>query len=341
MNRLLEKTTYKTMKDKLHMQFTSLFTAVSTVALSGTALAQTAPTTLDWLKVSGYGSLSYVYDDKVGETFADGGSVGGGRPRDSVLVRFDASEGALGARASLYYAPGVNDDDAGFLDYYLTYKTGAVTITAGNYLSYLGYEAFHADKMSQISYAGTVGGIPAYHSGVKVDYATDTFVTGLNVSDSLNGDRKFWRGDEDFSDDLGYEAYFKYIGVENLTVFAGIGYESTEGAVSDFITYDLWASYNVTDKLTIAGELYYHDNGQTTDKRGIQGIAFLKYAFTDKISTALRYGHSEYGNGGMDDHHSTISPAYAVNDHLLLRAELSYSSSTEATLSGIQAIATF
>lgn len=315
------------------------FVLVASPVMGGTetvtAAAPAAPSeSVSPITVSGYASLAYTYTDNGTETFADGNT-----PFDTIKVGFTGEYGAFGGYASLFYTPGVAGDDGGILDAYATYKTGDVTFTAGKYLSYLGYEAFDTVNMTQLTYANTLGAIPAYHTGAKVDYSTETFGAGFSISDSIRLGDGFWSGDDEFGDDQGYEAYVVYKGIDKLTLWAGVAYENTDDpGLDEFITYDLWASYQLTDKMTIAGEIAYHDSGP----RGVQGLAFLQYAFTDKFSTVFRFGIDEFAVGGDDNYRYTVSPTYAFTDYFLVRAELSYNDSREdSVFSGIQAVAKF
>lgn len=309
-------------------------------ASAGTTETTVAPAPaadcMDWLKVSGYGAIAYTYTDNGTETFADGNT-----PFDALKVGFEGSKGPFGGYASLFYTPGVATEDGGILDAYLTYKTGGFTITGGKYLSYLGYEAFDTVNMNQITYAAGLGAIPAYHTGVKVDYSNDIFGAGFSISDSIVGDGDgFWSGDDEFGDDQGYEGYITYKGIDKLTLWAGFGYENTDPG-QDWITYDLWASYDLTDKLTVAAELAYHEDAGV---EGVQGILFAKYAFTEKFSTVARWGMAERANGGIDDYSYTIAPTYAFCDNFLVRAELTWTDSApdnDTVFSGIQAVAKF
>lgn len=320
-----------------HLAFALTTAAVMGGTETTPIAAAPAPSCLDWLKVSGYAAIAYTYTDIDGgvETFADGNT-----PFDAIKVGFTGSQGPLGGYVSLFYTPGLAEDDAGILDAYLTYKAGSFTFTAGKYLSWLGYEAFDTVNMTQITYANTLGAIPAYHNGLKVDYASDTFGAGFGVSDSIRGEA-FWTGDEDFSDDQGYEGYIAYKGIDKLTIWAGFAYENTDDAgLDDFVTYNLWASYELSPKLTVAGELAYHDSGP----RGVQGLGFLKYAFTEKFSTVFRIGFDDFDYGGHDNVRYTISPTYAFCDNFLVRAELSYNDTDDmenSLFSGIQAVVKF
>lgn len=339
------------MKNKFHRNLIQSVVFASALGASiayagpteaGPVAPVTAPSGTDWLKVSGYAAIAYTYTDSPGifsddhETFADGNT-----PFDAIKVGFEGTYGSFKGYVSLFYTPGVADDEAGILDAYASYKTGDFTFTAGKYLSYLGYEAFDTVNMTQLTYANSgLGAIPAYHTGVKVDYATDVWGAGFSVSDSIRGGDGFWTGDEEFSDDQGYEAYVVYKGIDKLTLWAGMGYENTDGG-DDWVTYDVWASYALTDKLTIAGELAYHDNGTV---EGVQGLAFAQYAFTDSFSTVFRFGFDAV-DGAPDNKRYTVAPTYKFNEHFLVRAELSFndvsSDDADYVFSGVQALLTF
>jgi Putative beta-barrel porin-2, OmpL-like. bbp2 len=320
-------------------------------AMAGTeemkAPAPASATMPDWLKVSGYAAAAYTYTDVDGgddtDTFFHTGT-----PLDAVKLGLEATQGPFSVYGSLFYSPNsdansfAGGSEAGILDAYATYKTGDFKITGGKYLSYLGYEAFDAVNMTQLTYANsTTGGVPAYHTGIKLDYATDVWGAGLNISDSLRGP-SFWEGDADFGNGLGYEAYVVYKGIKKLTLWGGVGYDNTDG-VSDFSSYDFWASYDINDKLTVAGEVIYSNNSLSGADSAVGGLLFMNYKFTDKFSTVLRFGIDEVDSTTIADNYKyTISPTYAFNEHFLVRGELSYvDSDNDVLFSGVQAILKF
>ncbi len=308
-------------------------TPLLALALSaGAAFAGTESTTAtlteptDWLKVSGYANMSYAYTNFAGggdgETFADSGA----NNLDSIKVGFTGTFGSFSGYVSLFYVPNAADE-AGILDAYVTYTAGPVSITGGKYLSYLGYEAFDAVNMSQLTYANnTLGAIPAYHTGIKVDYASDVWAFGASVSDSIRGNYEggFFEGDNDYSDDLGFEAYVSYKGIEDLTIWFGVGYEdSDEAFYGEWVTYDLWASYKLTDKLTVAAEAAYHAEEDVI--HGMQYLAFASYAFTEKFSLVGRLGYDDIRNDGAGNSiRYTLAPSYSFDEHFTLRGEVTY-----------------
>jgi hypothetical protein len=331
-------------------------TMTAGTTLAGTETTAVAPSpisTPDWLKVSGYAAVSYIHtetDTDLGD-FDDDTLFDAGAPFDAVKLGLEATQGPFTAYASLFFSPVADNDafgsgsDAGILDAYVTYKTGDFSVTGGKYLSWLGYEAFDAVNMTQMSYANNfLGAIPAYHTGIKFEYTTDVFGAGFNVSDSIRGGDGFWSGDEDYGNGLGYEAYVVYKGIDKLTLWGGVAFDTSddiEGApVDDFVTYDLWASYALSEKMTVAAELAYSDNGTSF---GTQGLAFLQYAFTEKFSTVFRFGYDNVDTVDVTAYKYTVAPSYAFNEHFTLRGEVSYTDVEDADIlfTGIQALLKF
>jgi hypothetical protein len=167
--------------------------------------------------------------------------------------------------------------DPVILDAYATYDAGGgVKVTFGKFLSWMGYEAFDPINMTQVTYGWStpqgfsVGNIPGYHTGVKVEQGNDTYTVGVAVLDSVDPSPSAKtgadKGDGDLRNGPGFEAYYTYKGVKNLTLFGGLTYEhntGVNGAIShdygtdrDATAIDLWAQYVVGDT-TYAAEYSY------------------------------------------------------------------------------------
>jgi hypothetical protein len=258
--------------------------------------------------VSGGDNIDSYFDNKGGPAIANA---------DAVKLGIIAAKGSWSGYGSLLYLPGAAKD-GGLLDAYVTYDTGTgLKITGGKFLSYLGYEAFDPINMAQLTYGSTIFAVPAYHTGGKLDYATKTFSVGVAVVDSIyGGPNGFFEGDRNYSDDIGVEAIATYTGIDKLTIFAGIATENTDKAASDLFIFDLWASYALTDKVTIAAE--YDKQKDLLDG----WLAFVSYKFSDKFSTAFRISGVSWEGGG-DDTKYTIAPTYVIDSNLSLRAEFS------------------
>lgn len=320
------------------MNLRQTFTAALLLASTTAAFADVKIN--DHLSINGYAVGAATTTDLDGapnvETYFDNKGSPAVVNADAVKLGLLGTIDKISAYGSILYLPGL-PNEAGLLDAYVTFDTGAgFKITGGKFLSYLGYEAFDPVNMAQLTYANTIFAIPAYHSGAKIDYATKTFSVGLAVTDSLfMGSNGFFEGDREFDDDVAVEAVMTYTGIEKLTIFAGIGTEDTHGAADDTFVFDLWASYALTDKVTIAGEYDVLDNV------GQGWLAFLSYKFSDQFSTAFRVSGANWDAAGVpDDHKYTIAPTLTLTPNFALRAEVSKGESggSDFTFYGVQGI---
>jgi len=227
------------------------------------------------------------------------------------------------------------------LDAYVSYAASStVTVSAGKFLSYLGYESFYFDLDNMISLANQqlLAPIPGYHEGVKLDFQPDkTDVMGVAVIDSLYQKPGYnaTEGDGEFKHSAGFEAYYQNTSINNLTIWAGIGYETltkpgvdTGGVAapqgSTVTVYDLWAAY-VLDKNgdQIAAEEIYKSGG--TGNKGSDWLTYFQYNFDPK--TYCWFGISgEDVTGGARYIKYSISPTYNLTANLAVRAQYSYTS---------------
>lgn len=266
----------------------------SLVALASTASAEVKIN--DTLSLDGYAIGTFGVTEgnaNQNDTFLDSGD----KMQDAVKVALNGTYGDFTGKVSLFAVPKITGtgapafpEDAGLLDAYVTYTTGSFAITAGKFNNYLGYESFDSPNNAFITFgpADNIGYVASYATGAKVDYVTDDFSVGFSARDSLLREG-FFRGDGDFSDEMGYEAYFLYTGIDKLTVFIGGGYEDTDavGAV-DVETYNVWAAYAVTDKLTLVGSW-----ARTEDFVSCSYTFLATYAVSDALSVAARYGAAD------------------------------------------------
>ena len=155
----------------------------------------------DTFSVSGYavaaGTMTDPDSGKNNYTLADSGASN----LDSAKFAVTGAKDAISGKVSLFYVPQAPSSvgTAGILDAYATYTAGDVSVTAGKYLSYLGYEAFDPINMAQLTYATTIFAIPAYHTGAKVDYTGEGFSLGFSATDSLFPGDGFFQGDGEVS----------------------------------------------------------------------------------------------------------------------------------------------
>jgi hypothetical protein len=236
---------------------------------------------------------------------------------DSVFVGLTGSYNDFTARVSLFNVvssanagSGV-EGDAGVLDAYVTYKTGNIAITGGQYLGYLGFESFHSVNNAFISFSQAAYRSP-WATGAKIDYTGEGFSTGFSVRDSqISQTGSFFNGDGEFSNDLGYEAYVMLTSVENLTVFAGAGFEDVDGGSSAY-TFDLWASYKISETLSFAAEY-----ASIEDIAEFTWLTQLTYTASEELAVSGRLtgadnktGADALGYGVASTY--TLSPNFAV-----------------------------
>jgi hypothetical protein len=288
------------------------------------------------ISINGYAVGAYTVTNPDGASKTDTFLDSGANNLDAVKFGVLGTTGSLSAYGSILYLPGA-DDEAGLLDAYVTLDTGiGATITGGKFLSYLGYEAFDAANMTQLSYA-LISGIPAYHTGAKLDFTGQTFSAGIALVDSIfPGAKGFIEGDREYRDDVGVEAMISYTGIKDLTIFAGIASEETHGADSSLFVFDLWASYAISEAITIAGEF-------TANKDVAKSwLAFLSYKSTDRLSTVFRVSGASWDAGG-DDMQYTIAPTFTVSDNFAVRAEYSLGrgDSGDYSFFGVQSVFRF
>ncbi|HVS53224.1 MAG TPA: porin [Opitutaceae bacterium] len=314
----------------------------------------------DNLTISGYAVGSYEYISP--DPGTDHDSLFDGSKdtpsADALKTIFTMNFKPVTGVVSLFYIPniptGVMKNELTVLDAYVTYDAGGgTTITAGKFLSYLGYEAFDPVNMNQITYGavtvGTLGAIPAYHTGVKLDGGDKDFGYGLAVVDSVYSPYGIDKGDGELKHNAGFEGYLKYTGAPDLTLWAGFAYD-TEGNFQphEVTVFDVWAEYKLNKATTIAGELCSKDGGPAS--KGWTWLAYLNYAFTDKVSAVFRISgeqlntSTEKATGGSDFTQYTFGPAYKVSDNLTVRAEYSYydyDSGASKSLVGLQGVFKF
>ena len=277
--------------------------------------------------VSGYAAGSYRITDP------DPGSATDKFDLDAVKTLFSTNFKPVTGVISLYYQPNA-PQDVTVLDAYATVDVGGgSTVTAGKFLSYLGYEAFDLVNMSQISYANGdfLGPIPGYHSGVKYDFSDKDVGFGMALVDSVYSGPYYLKGDGELKHNAGFEGYFVYKAIPDVTIWAGFAYDTKGNVIhknDEILTLNIWASYNLTKDSSLGLE-YVNKDGGFGDK-GYNWLAFYGYNFSPKVSSAFRVSGEKMKNGpGFTKF--TAAPAYKVNDNFLVRAEVSYYDYTKHT----------
>ncbi len=310
----------------------------------------------DNFTISGYAAGSYEYFSP--DPGKDTDSLFNGSKdtpsADAIKTVFTYNLKPVTANISLFYIPNipatVQKNELTVLDATLSYDAGGgFTVSGGKFLSWLGYEAFDPVNMAQITYSpvtvGTLSAIPAYHTGVRVEYGDKEVSWGAAILDSVYSPNGIDKGDGELKSNAGFEAYVKYTAVADLTLWAGLAYDTKGGfQTHNVTTIDLWAEYAVTKELTLAAEYCNKDGGDFS--KGYTWLVYGKYAFTPQVSAVFRVGGEtlEGKTVGSDFTQYTFGPAYKVSDNLTLRAEYSYydyDNGGSKSLFGLQAVFKF
>jgi hypothetical protein len=293
-----------------------------TAALAALAATASAEVKInDNLALEGYAIGAFTVTEGTpaqNDTFLDSGS----RLGDAVKVALNGKYGDFTGKVSLLSIPNykASTHNAGLLDAYVTYTTGEFAVTAGKFNSWLGYESFDSPSNAFITYgpADNVGYVATYATGAKVEYLTKTFSAGISVRDSLltnPAPYSFLQGDGEYSNDQGYEGYVLYSGIDKLTVFAGAGYQDVN-AGNPLETYNVWAAYAATDKLTLVGSYASTFTGVAASTVTFSYTAQATYAINDKVSVSGRFGAADsqagdYANYGVASTY-TFTPNFSV-----------------------------
>jgi hypothetical protein len=300
----------------------------SVVALASTASAEVKIN--DNLSLDGYAIGSYLVtegDTTDHKTFFDSGN----RLYDSVKVALNGTYGDFSGKASVYVYGNNNtsNETGGLLDAYVTYTAGDFALTGGKFNSWLGYESFDSPNNAFISY-GLSGYIANYTTGAKAEYLGETLSAGISVRDSiLGGDLAspaptygFFSGDGDFSDDLGYEAYVLYTGIEKLTLFAGLGYEDSDATDIAVSTYNVWGSYAFTETFSLAAEWASTNDAGAVFADDVTSSWLLQgtYVVSDAVSVAGRVTAQDTKVG--DAFGYGVGSTYTFTENFALKGEV-------------------
>jgi hypothetical protein len=187
---------------------------------------------------------------------------------------------------------------------------------------------------------------PNYHSGLKLERQRETYSFGVAALDSVYGPA-YYRGDGDFDNGLGGEAYVSYKGLKNLTFFASLAYEHQRiGHLTEaddpslrakYLTADFWVEYTL-GKTSLVAEFCQarthvsRDPAISTTYESYFWALAARHAFTPKWALTGRLSSTAADMGGglvyyqlpLRAYRYTVAPSYAVCRYLDLVAEYSY-----------------
>jgi len=262
---------------------------------------------------------------------------------DAAKLGFAFNFAPVTAKVSFY----AKDGDLFLLEANATYDIAAVkglSVTAGRFQSWLGYEAFDIPNCTFITYGTDVFGfiIPNFHEGVKAEFKVDKMDFGLAVVNSVASVPFEYRGEGRLNNGYGVEARFGFKDGD-FSLAATLAYQNSRGNswFSDVLnknTYvaDVWAQYVLNSKTTFGAELYYlqsntcqfHGGGSHHNFGIFYGLVMAKHQFNDKFSLAGRVSAGQDKWKAFSDKANfmklSVQPAYALTKNLGVGAELSY-----------------
>jgi len=330
----------------------------------------------DSLSVTGWSVGSYTYTSTKGTSGVPNTSADSFNVDAALLGATITPTKEVTGTVSFYYKPstegginGTGTEEVTLLDAYVAYDCGnGLVVTAGKFLSYLGYESYYAisDNMITLANQQFLAPIPGYHEGVKLDYTVDkTTEMGIALVDSeYSNNFAATEGDGHLEHNFGTEGYIQYTGVDNLTIWFGAGYDSKGTPINPYglaptkthsiYVLDLWASYQITKPLAVAVEEIYKDGGKApaagfSPDKGSNWLAYVQYAFNDKLSAWACFSGEDVSSEtvgavttkGPRYWKASLSPAYALTANLTVKAQVSYTkysnfATKSAIFSGVQ-----
>ena len=241
---------------------------------------------------------------------------------------FAYEKGKAGVVADITFGPKADDANlAGAINQlYAYYKlSDKVTITAGQFNTFLGYEVISpaANFNYTVSYLFNAG--PFSHTGIKLDYASSedlSFMVALTNSHAISSADGNVGGEMQIGGQVGYKGQFL-----NL-IYGGVD----GSGITDNIFVDYTGGFDVSDTFFLGINAAY-SNSSDTDL-GYQGVAlYLQNSFSDTFALGLRPEFFQ-ANGSSDATVTafTLTAKTSLTDNLKLITDLRLDSSKDAAI---------
>ena len=244
-------------------------------------------------------------------------------------------EGAKsGVVADLAFGPRADDANmAGAINQLYAYYnvSESVTITAGQFNTFLGYEVISpaANFNYSLSYLFNAG--PVSHTGVKLDYAASedlSFLLAVTNAHGISSADASESGATQFGAQVGYKGqYLNFI-------YGAV----TETSATDAVFVDYTGGFDLSDSFFVGINAAYAYSDD--EEAGYQGAAlYLENTFSETFALGLRPEFFSYTSA--DDSEDvlalTLTGSTQLDDNLKLITELRYDSSDDYIIEGIAA----
>jgi hypothetical protein len=240
-----------------------------------------------------------------------------------------------GVVADLAFGPRADDANmAGAINQLYAYYnlSEKVTITAGQFNTFLGYEVISpaANFNYSVSYLFNAG--PFSHTGVKLDYAASedlSFLLAVTNGHAISSSDANESGATQFGAQVGYKGqYLNFI----------YGAVDVPAAPTDAIFVDYTGGFDLSDSFYVGinAAYAYSDDAES----GYQGAAlYLENTFSDTFALGLRpeFFSLTSADDSQDVLALTLTGSAQLDDNLKLITELRYDSSDDYIIEGIAA----
>lgn len=239
-----------------------------------------------------------------------------------------------GVVADLAFGPRADDANmAGAINQLYAYYnvSESVTITAGQFNTFLGYEVISpaANFNYSVSYLFNAG--PFSHTGVKLDYAASedlSFLLAVTNAHGISSADASESGATQFGAQVGYKGqYLNFI-------YGAV----TETSATDAVFVDYTGGFDLSDSFFVGINAAYAYSDD--EEAGYQGAAlYLENTFSETFALGLRPEFFSYTSA--DDSEDvlalTLTGSTQLDDNLKLITELRYDSSDDYIIEGIAA----
>ncbi len=235
-----------------------------------------------------------------------------------------------GVVADIAFGPRADDANmAGAINQLYAYYNvnDKVTVTAGQFNTFLGYEVISpaANFNYSVSYLFNAG--PFSHTGVKLDYAASedlSFLLAVTNGHGISSADGNVTGDTQIGGQIGYKGQY-------LNVIYG-----HDGGVDDAMYLDYTGGFNASESFFVGINAAYV-NSEKLDG-GYSGIAlYLENTFSDTFALGLRPELFTVSAGDEDSSVMALSltASTQLDDNLKLITEFRYDSSDDAMIEAI------
>ncbi|AUC22193.1 hypothetical protein BTO15_08835 [Polaribacter sejongensis] len=221
---------------------------------------------------------------------------------------FAYEKGKAGVVADIAFGPRADDANmAGAINQLYAYYnvSDKLTITAGQFNTFLGYEVINpsANFNYTVSYLFNAG--PFSHTGIKADYAVSEDLSFMLAVTNAHG---ISSADGNLTDDTQLGAQVGYKG-QYLNFITGA---VSAGGATDWMFLDYTGGFDLTDTFYVGINAAYANSSDADE--GYQGVAlYLQNAFSDKFSLGLRPELFTTSAGSVDSNVTAFTLTSNIN----------------------------